>query len=395
MSLGRILVTLKTMPASRLFVIFSASYPPHMGGVETFTKNAALGLAAKGHDVCVVTNDTNNCGAGFSAEDGFDVLRLPCFPLVNGRLPIPKKNAEWRSLVKELGRRHVDGVLVNARFYPHTLLGVRLAKQWGVTPVVLDHGSAYLSFSNPVLDPIVRLYEHAITARVKSCDPVFYGISAKSVEWLKTFGIEACGVIPNAIDARDYVARASGRDFRSELALSQDAFVVAFVGRLIPEKGIPALVEASNSPEIGNRGIVFVIAGEGPLKDQVKAAEGPTLRYVGRLGQADVAALLKQSNLLCLPSRSEGFSTTLLEAAACGCPALVTDVGGARELIPDESYGTILPSMSGEDVLDSVAALRNNPQVLAGQSENCLRIADRNFSWESTASKLEQAMLLD
>lgn len=380
------------MPASKSFVIFSASYPPHMGGVETFTKNAARGLAARGHDVCVVTNDTNNCGAGFSSEDGFDVLRLPCFSLVNGRLPIPKKNAEWRSLVKELGSRHVDGVLVNARFYPHTLLGVRLAKQWGVSPVVLDHGSAYLSFSNPVLDPIVRLYEHAITARVKSYDPAFYGISAKSVEWLKTFGIEARGVIPNAIDAQDYVAHASDRDFRSELSLGPDAFVVAFVGRLIPEKGVSALVETSQSPEIRNHGIVFVIAGEGPLKEQVKAAEDPTLRYVGRLGQSDVAALLKQSNLLCLPSRSEGFSTTLLEAAACGCPALVTDVGGARELIPDESYGNILPSMSASDIEESILRLRDNPQLLTLQTTRCLSTVVRGFSWKAAVDNLGEVL---
>ena len=380
------------MPASRSFVIFSASYPPHMGGVEAFTQNAARGLAAKGHDVCVVTNDTNSCGTGYFSEDSFDVLRLPCFPLVNGRLPIPKKNAEWRSLVKELGSRHVDGVLVNARFYPHSLLGVRMAKQWGVTPVVLDHGSAYLSFSNPVLDPIVRFYEHAITSRVKSYDPAFYGISAKSAEWLKNFGIEARGVIPNAIDAQDYVASASDRDFRSELSLSQNAFVVAFVGRLIPEKGIPALVEVSQSPEIKNRGIVFVIAGEGPLKDQVKAAEGPTLRYVGRLGQPDVAALFKQSNRLCLPSRSEGFSTTLLEAAACGCPALVTDVGGARELIPDESYGTILPSMSSHEILDSILEFSSNPQLLVGQSTNTFSFVESNCSWKATVNKLEVAL---
>ena len=95
----------------------------------------------------------------------------------------------------------IDGVLVNARFYPHSLLGMRIARRHGVRPVVLDHGSAYLSFSNPVLDPAVRLYEHAMTAWGRRYDAAYYGISRKSAEWLGTFGIRAEGVIPNAIDA--------------------------------------------------------------------------------------------------------------------------------------------------------------------------------------------------
>ena len=286
------------------YVIFSASYPPHMGGAETFTRNAAVGLAKRGHDVCVVANDANNCGTGITSEDGFDVLRLPCFPLVNGRLPIPKKDAEW----------------------------------------------------------------------------------------LKTFGIEARGVIPNAIDACGYRVQASGRDFRTELDLGERAFVICFVGRLIPEKGVSSLVRTSRSPEIRAKGIVFVIAGEGPLKNEVVAASGSSLKYVGRLNQPDVAALLMQSDLMCLPSRSGGFSTSLLEASACGCPCLVTDVGGARELIPDEAHGTSLPSMDSEDVKASILELFSSPRLLETQSANTRELIENGFSWESTANKLELAM---
>lgn len=369
--------------------IFSAQYPPHMGGIENFTQNLARALGNRGHAVTVVTNDTNSIGAGWACEDGFDVLRLPCVPLVDGRLPLPKPSAVRRELLKELSAREFDGVLVNARFYPHSLLGMKIARARGLAPLVLDHGSAYLSFSNPLLDPCVRIYEHVMTALGKRYKPRYFGISHKSVEWLRTFGIEAEGVISNSIDAAEFRECASRRDFRAELELDKDDFLVAFVGRLIPEKGISAIIEASRTSELSNRHVVFVLAGDGPLADEVKAAEGPNLCWMGRLGKDDVSALLQQSDALCLPSRSEGFSTTLLEAGACGCPAVVTDIGGARELIPDEHYGTIIKSMAASSIIAAIVHLADDPLLLMEQRRDCQSLVEKNYSWNSTAESVE------
>lgn len=361
-----------------------------MGGIENFTQNLARALGNRGHAVTVVTNDTNSIGAGWACEDGFDVLRLPCVPLVDGRLPLPKPSAVRRELLKELSAREFDGVLVNARFYPHSLLGMKIARARGLAPLVLDHGSAYLSFSNPLLDPCVRIYEHVMTTLGKRYKPRYFGISHKSVEWLRTFGIEAEGVISNSIDAAEFRECASRRDFRAELELDKDDFLVAFVGRLIPEKGISSIIEASRNCELISRRAVFALAGDGPLADEVKAAEGPNLRWVGRLGKNDVSALLQQSDALCLPSRSEGFSTTLLEVGACGCPAVVTDIGGARELIPDEHYGTIIQSREAAAVISALAFVADNRSVLLEQSQNCRRQVDGKFSWDKSALQVEE-----
>lgn len=369
--------------------IFSAQYPPHMGGIENFTQNLARALGNRGHAVTVVTNDTNSIGAGWACEDGFDVLRLPCVPLVDGRLPLPKPSTVRRELLKELSAREFDGVLVNARFYPHSLLGMKIARARGLAPLVLDHGSAYLSFSNPLLDSCVRIYEHVMTALGKRYKPRYFGISHKSVEWLRTFGIEAEGVISNSIDAAEFRECASRRDFRAELELDKDDFLVAFVGRLIPEKGISAIIEASRTSELSNRHVVFALAGDGPLADEVKAAEGHNLCWMGRLGKDDVSALLQQSDALCLPSRSEGFSTTLLEAGACGCPAVVTDIGGARELIPDEHYGTIIKSMAASSIIAAIVHLADDPLLLMEQRRDYQSLVEKNYSWNSTAESVE------
>lgn len=363
-----------------------------MGGIENFTYGLAHALVDRGDEVLVVTNDTNGLGAGITDEDGVWVLRLPCFPFFSGRFPVPKLNALSRKLWKHIERQHFDGVLVNARFYIHSLYGIRFAKSIGITPVVLDHGSAYLSFSNPVIDPLVRTYERLITALGKQFHPDYYGVSSKSVEWLRSFGITAKGVIPNSIDAKSFREMSSGRDFRNELGVGAGSYLVCFVGRLIPEKGIKAILEASRSRRLVEAGVVFVLAGDGALSKEVDDAQGESLRWVGRLSSSDISSLLQQSDLLCLPTRSEGFATTLLEASSCGCPSVVTDVGGARELFPNEHFGTIISSMDSEDVEQAIYSLVKNPDKLAEQSRLCRRMVENESSWDKTASLVEKVL---
>lgn len=374
------------------YVLFSALYPPHMGGIENFTYSLAHALVDRGNEVLVVTNDTNGLGAGFTDEDGVGVLRLPCFPFFAGRFPVPKINSVSHKLWKGIERQQFDGVLVNARFYIHSLDGIRFAKGLGITPVVLDHGSAFLSFSNPVIDPLVRTYERLITTLGKWLHPDYYGVSSKSVDWLRSFGIAAKGVIPNSIDAESFRETSSGRDFRNELGLDAESFLVCFVGRLIPEKGIRAILEASRSHRLVEAGVVFVVAGDGALSKEVDDAQGESLRWVGRLSSSDISALLQQSDLLCLPTRSEGFATTLLEASSCGCPSVVTDVGGARELFPNEHFGTIINSMDSAEVEKAIYSLVKNPDVLAEQSRLCRRMVENESSWDKTASLVEKVL---
>lgn len=370
------------------YVIFSAQYPPHMGGIESFTRNMAYALTEKGARVIVVTNDTNSIGIDIETDCGVKVLRLSCFPFVDGRFPVAKHDEKNRNLWKWLESQDVDGVLINARFYLHSILGMKYARRKGLTPVVLDHGSAHLSFSSPYLDPFVRIYEHAITLRGKRYKPAYYGVSEKSAEWLRHFGITAKGVIPNAIDAEKYRNMSSGRDFRNELGLGEDPVIVSYVGRFIPEKGIKSIIDTSKSYRLNELGVHFVLAGDGPMSSAVELAQGESLHWVGRLSASDVSALLQQSNLLCLPTRSEGFSTILLEAAACGCPAVVTDVGGARELIPSSDYGTIIKSMSAESVEMAVYQMASSRSVLNKQSKSIQELVELGHTWTNSADKL-------
>ena len=363
--------------------VFSALYLPSMGGVERFTDSLAAELAAEGHSVIVVTNNTHGLSDSEVLDNGVEVIRLPCKNLINGRYPVPIKNPRYRGLMADLESRQVDGVLVNTRFYLHSLIGVRFAESKGLRAVVLDHGSAYLTIGSRPLDWAIERYEDGITAWLKRRDVDFYGISKKSVEWLRHFGIRAKGVISNAIDAEAYRAQASGRQFREELGV-EDGLLVSFVGRLIPEKGIGALLEIMDG--LQDRSVYLAVAGDGPLFDQVDTSPLSNVHAVGRLNSSDTAALLMDSDLFCLPTRSEGFSTSLLEAAACGTVSLVPDVGGAREIIPNDSFGFVSERVDVNKYAEIIRSVDDGKFDLKAMGIKCRLHVEKLLSWSDVAA---------
>jgi glycosyltransferase involved in cell wall biosynthesis len=109
---------------------------------------------------------------------------------------------------------------------------------------------------------------------------------------------------------------------RAALGLSPGITVVAFVGRLSPEKAPEVLLRA-----VRGTGLTLLVAGEGPLRDVLEAeADAGQVRFLGFL--PDVASVLAAADVLALPSRTEGLPMAALEAMAAGLP------DGAGVLVP-------------------------------------------------------------
>jgi glycosyltransferase involved in cell wall biosynthesis len=138
----------------------------------------------------------------------------------------------------------------------------------------------------------------------------------------------------------------------------------AFVGRLAPEKGLTALVDAwpivlQHRPEAR-----LILIGEGP--------ERPALEtQIHQLGLAnsvtlagstpDPSAILRQSDLFVLPSREEGMSIALLEAMALGIPAVVSDIPGNRALISQRIHGRLAPAADPLALAQTILDHRADP----------------------------------
>lgn len=379
-------------PRRRTIAIFSAQYLPHMGGVENFTKGLSSALERKGVHAIVVTSAYGDAPEHEDESNGVEVFRLPSAQLLDGRLPIVRNGGRTRELLDEVKRRMPDGVFVNTRFYGLSLMGARFARELGITPVVLDHGSSYIGFGVPVLDSVVHAYERAMTRKIRSCTPRFFGVSEKSAEWLRTFGITPSGVIHNAIDAEGFREQASGRDFRTELGIGKDVLLVCFVGRILKEKGVDTLLGVARILEEKDLPVAFAVAGDGPDMALLQDDTPNNLHVLGRLGRTDVAALFGASNLHFFPSRyPEGLPTSILESAAVGIPSLVSDVAGAREAIPSDEYGIVLEDATAPVCAEVISWYLDNPDVLETQGKNARKWVESAFSWDNTARQAIEA----
>jgi glycosyltransferase involved in cell wall biosynthesis len=123
---------------------------------------------------------------------------------------------------------------------------------------------------------------------------------------------------------------------RARFGFRDAQFVVGMLHRLIPQKGVEEFLHATrHCREWGREDILFVIAGEGPLRGEVEAEalHAPNLRYLGYLDPPDeyLAAL----DVFVQPSRSEGLSLALLQAMRAGRPIIATRVGATQETVED------------------------------------------------------------
>lgn len=379
------------MARSNHIAIFSALFFPNVGGVEKYTDNLSRALVSQGYSVTIITNNTLDVAEREILDSGAEVVRLPCVSLLSGRMPLPRFCKRYRRLWREIEDDSYSGIFVNTRFYPHSLMGLKLAKRKGLRAIVCEHGSAYLTLGSRVLDRLLAVYERLMTAMVKKYSPDFYAVSGKSSEWLKTFGVETKGVLSNAIDADSFVISSSNRSFRMGLAFSGEDLLACYIGRFVPEKGIHELLGAMRSLEEESVPVKLVMAGYGPLESAICDAGLSNVFLVGKLSQGDIAALLLDADVLCLPTRSEGFSTSLLEAAACGTPAIVTDVGGACEVIPDSTYGTVIEDMESNTIARALRWAAGHRDLLAEQGARCRTRVCSMYTWDDTARAVVKA----
>jgi glycosyltransferase involved in cell wall biosynthesis len=137
---------------------------------------------------------------------------------------------------------------------------------------------------------------------------------------------------------------------RARLAIAPGAFVAACVRRLVPRMGIDVLLDAWQ--ELGAElpdGSTLLIVGEGPLAPELaaRAAQPPLegrVRLLGRVGDEELADVYRAADVAVVPTLAvEGFGLVVLEAAACGTPSIVSDVGGLREAAAGLDRSLLLP----------------------------------------------------
>lgn len=371
------------------YCIFIANFLPNLGGVERYTYNLAKKLISKGNEVTVVTSNVFGLSEHESIE-GIEIYRIPCINLLGGRFPVLKPNADFRRMNREILTKEFDFAIIQSRFYVHCAYGIHFAKKKGLPRFVLEHGTNHFTVNNPFLDWAGAQYEHLISAYIRPRCKYYYGVSQACCDWLSHFKIQATGKLYNAVDIDGIHEKLASpvTSYRKELGLDDDT-IITYTGRLVKEKGIQKLTEAISLLRSENIRVKLLVAGNGDLYESVKAQADPDVILLGLLNFDQVVALLKETDIFCLPTDyPEGFPTSVLEAAACGCYVITTTRGGSRELILDESYGTILEENTAETIAAAIKKAVLDPAYRQNASQKAHERLCNTFTWEQTSENV-------
>ena len=368
--------------------IFSAAYLPSIGGVERYTFYCAKELINRGHDVTIVTSNLFSLPSYEVADYGAKIYRYDCFKFISGRFPVFKANRLQRKIDKDITSSKPDIIIVNARFYLQSLHAMRLAHKNNIKCICIEHGTAHLTVNNKFLDYLGEKFEHFLTALDKRYCNNYYGVSKAACVWSGHFGIKSKGTLYNSIDVDEINEMLENpvTDYRNELNLNKNTTLITYTGRMIPEKGTNVLVNAFSKIKTDNKALV--LAGDGPLFEEIKSKNIKGVYQLGRIDFEHVIALLNSTDIFCLPSRSEGFSTAVLEAVAARCYVITTKTGGTKELISDSDYGTLMDTNSEDEVFSALEYAVNNPDKRLNAVNNAYNKLVNNFTFKKTVDKL-------
>ncbi|HET9475104.1 MAG TPA: glycosyltransferase family 4 protein [Steroidobacteraceae bacterium] len=196
-----------------------------------------------------------------------------------------------------------------------------------------------------------RLWKRTYQAVLARFDLTVHGSDAQRHFWMKvnSNAWQKSTVVYNGVDSGHFEITAAfeaGKRLRTSLGVKPEALLIGTVGMCRPEKNQAVLLTTLRSLRVARVDAHLVIAGEGPLLDSLKqqavALEvADRVHFIGAV--EDVRPVLASLDVFVLPSRAvESFSNAALEAMSMGRPVILSDIGGAREMITDGVEGYVV-----------------------------------------------------
>lgn len=243
-----------------------------------------------------------------------------------------------------------------------------------------------------LLYPVLRLAEKAYLRR--------RGLCITPSNWMKRW-LESGArvnatirVIPNSVDMNDYGPRKCYPALEYLLPEGlRNRKIVLYAGRLLAMKGVDTLIEAIPAiiEGVKKHHPVFVFAGPGDRTRYIRRLRElkiePSCLFVGALPREVTIQLMKDAELLVVPSFHENCPYSILESMACGTPVLASNVGGIPEIIQDKFNGFLVKPGSPQMLANSVVDLLEDNSLRNSLGQHAKETIRDNFSWSVNLTK--------
>lgn len=186
------------------------------------------------------------------------------------------------------------------------------------------------------------------------------------------------------IDREQFNPARRDMDWRRSIGIADDEMVIAFLGRVVMEKGLDLFADAVHAfAERGLRHRVLVI-GEGPARSWFEQ-QLPDAIFLGEQTGTDLSRALASSDVLLNPSITESFGNVTLEAMACAVPVIAAEATGADSLVRDGKTGVLVDPTEVEEFADALETYARDPDLRRRHAAAGLKIA-KTMDWDSINS---------
>jgi glycosyltransferase involved in cell wall biosynthesis len=169
--------------------------------------------------------------------------------------------------------------------------------------------------------------------------------------------------------------------------------VVGAIGRLVPQKAMHVLVDATPALLEAHPGLRVLIVGDGPLRADLEAQAARlgvagAIRFAGY--QEDVVSAYAAMDVFVLPSRDEGFGLVFLEAMAVGVPVVGTRVIGSEDAVEDGVTGLLVPYADPAALAGAVRGILASPDLARRLRDTAAEQVRRVYTREQCALRVEE-----
>jgi glycosyltransferase involved in cell wall biosynthesis len=354
--------------------IFVKFFPPRgLAGAEIAAHNMAKYFTKKGHEVHVTTTLFKG-GIRETIDEGFFVHSIPW-----SKIKFFGGFIYWINAFRQLKKIKPDIFhFQNIDIDLFTFFLIKIQKK---PFVVWAQGSDvyFRSTTEKLKSKIVLKYADAVIALTEDMKNYLKDIYKKDIL-----------IIPNGIDLSNF-ENLSKDYFYTKFGFEKNTKIILYVGTFRPVKGLKYLIEAMKIIGCNEKRLIIIGHGE-EKEDMEKLVKNLNLEncvtFLGKTPNSEVIKYMVSSDVFVLPSLSEGFPITILEAMASALPIVTTKVRGLPEIFKDGQNGFLVEPRNPEQLAEKILLILNDEDLRNRISKNNEEEV-KKYDWKIVIDKLE------
>jgi phosphatidylinositol alpha 1,6-mannosyltransferase len=191
------------------------------------------------------------------------------------------------------------------------------------------------------------------------------------------------------VDREQFSPERRDMAWRRSLGIADDEMVIAFLGRIVMEKGLDVFADAVHAFATFGLPHHVLVIGDGPARPWFEE-QLPQGVFLGQLTGDDLARALASADVLLNPSITEAFGNVTLEAMASALPVVAADATGATNLVRSGITGTLVDGTEPDEFADALAAYVRDPKLRCRHGEAGLEAA-KSMDWDTINSAVIRA----